>query len=73
MSEADKSMGVYVKRKAEKIRGKFDKKTSIVIRPKMLIANQYAEKENEKFDSCGIFYVLNMELTEKYNSKKKNV
>lgn len=64
-----KGNGVYTKKVAQLINGKYDKKGARTIRKGMMITNAYAEEQNA--NDNGTFYTLDEKATKAYEKEVK--
>ena len=62
---------IYQKRKAGVKNGKFDKKSSIVLRTKMTMTEDAAEAANQGYKNSGVYYQLDEKATEKYDALRE--
>lgn len=64
-------LSVYQKRMAGVVNGKYDKKTSVVLRKRMTLTEDYAKALNQGYTHSGIYYQLDKKATEQFKKDKK--
>jgi len=61
---------VYSKRQAGNINGKWDKKTSKVLKSRMTMTDDYAKQLNSGFKNSGVYYAINEKADKKFQEAK---
>jgi hypothetical protein len=61
---------IYVKKQAGLVNGKFDKKTSKVLRSKMTMTKEYAKAFNQGYKNSGVYVELDSKATAKFEEAK---
>ena len=62
---------IYIHKKAGVVNGKLDKKTSIVLKKKVTMTEDYAKALNQGYKNSGVYYELDKEATKEFEKAKK--